>query len=469
MLTKRNDSPSHVTGLQKDMVQIVISPLPSGMYHVRVYKDNKPFVMGPLLDSMVLSKRLLGEMVRRTAVLANRMLTMERFPVAPFQLRKSTIESFASAYIRPVAYDDFLMYLFSKKVPEQPGSQAAANSSGIQPTPLVSAMVAAAAGSSAAAASPAPAPATAAVQQPSPTTQNTGQPVFRPVDQIQPLSQPATQTGVSTPPPQQSAPLNQSPPSTNQPPSLQPPMDPSGRQPGNSSPRAPGVRVLPIPAQQPSGGQPPAQTPQLQKRPSAGTFTPMPGEQPRVSVLFPQGMESPFVDPNGNNTGNLPVATGPAPTHGMQTSASGGSLNSSGGYPTAGDNSGLSPGAPKRYGTLRSSPSDSQLPVYAAQPSPRGLPSPPGQPQPVPLTQSQPGSTSTANPGLPPRPGTPTLQPTGGAPKTFLPPVIGGPPKTAPTNPPAGANNAGQPPQEKKGGFASRLFGSKKDDSSKKK
>jgi hypothetical protein len=33
--------PQIVTLLQKDMVQIVITPLPSGLYHMRVYKDNK--------------------------------------------------------------------------------------------------------------------------------------------------------------------------------------------------------------------------------------------------------------------------------------------------------------------------------------------------------------------------------------------------------------------------------------------
>jgi hypothetical protein len=107
--------PHAVTLLQKDIVQIVITPLPSGLYHMRVYKDNKALVLGPILDSMVLSKRLLGEMVRRTTILAHRMVTMDRNPVAPLLIRKAKIEELIAGFGKSMAYDDFLTYLFVKK------------------------------------------------------------------------------------------------------------------------------------------------------------------------------------------------------------------------------------------------------------------------------------------------------------------------------------------------------------------
>lgn len=64
---------------------------------------------------MVLSKRLLGEMVRRTAILAHRMLTMDRNPVAPLLIRKAKIEELVAGFGKTMAYDDFLTYLFVKK------------------------------------------------------------------------------------------------------------------------------------------------------------------------------------------------------------------------------------------------------------------------------------------------------------------------------------------------------------------
>jgi len=50
------------------VVQIVIFPLPSGLFHIKIYKKEPIPPFGPLLDDMVVSKELLAPMVRQTAV-----------------------------------------------------------------------------------------------------------------------------------------------------------------------------------------------------------------------------------------------------------------------------------------------------------------------------------------------------------------------------------------------------------------
>jgi len=109
--------PQLISALQKDAVQIVISPLKSGLYHVRVFKDNKPFLIGPIMDTMILSKRLLGELVRRTSIFANRLVTQDKSIIAPMVSRKQKIDEFAKEFGRNYAYDDYLTALFTKKAP----------------------------------------------------------------------------------------------------------------------------------------------------------------------------------------------------------------------------------------------------------------------------------------------------------------------------------------------------------------
>ena len=53
-------------------VQIVISPLPNGLYDVNIYKDSKISPFGPLLHGMVISRNVLGPLVRMTAIQAFR-------------------------------------------------------------------------------------------------------------------------------------------------------------------------------------------------------------------------------------------------------------------------------------------------------------------------------------------------------------------------------------------------------------
>ncbi|CAG8737607.1 22634_t:CDS:2, partial [Gigaspora rosea] len=52
--------------------QIVVTPLPNGLFSIDIYRDNKIPPFGPLLDGMVVSKNVLGPLVRQTAVQAFR-------------------------------------------------------------------------------------------------------------------------------------------------------------------------------------------------------------------------------------------------------------------------------------------------------------------------------------------------------------------------------------------------------------
>lgn len=53
-------------------VQIVISPLPNGLYNVDIYRDSKIPPFGPLLHGMIISRNVLGPLVRMTAIQAFR-------------------------------------------------------------------------------------------------------------------------------------------------------------------------------------------------------------------------------------------------------------------------------------------------------------------------------------------------------------------------------------------------------------
>ncbi|CAG8560446.1 13285_t:CDS:10 [Funneliformis mosseae] len=52
--------------------QIVISPLPNGLYNVDIYRDSKIPPFGPLLHGMIISRSVLGPLVRMTAIQAYR-------------------------------------------------------------------------------------------------------------------------------------------------------------------------------------------------------------------------------------------------------------------------------------------------------------------------------------------------------------------------------------------------------------
>lgn len=102
---------------QREYLHIVIQPLKSGLYRIRlVTKENRPLLAGPLTDNMKLSRRVLGPMVRMTAMTATRFLQPESNILAPCSIRKNRIEELSKAYQRPLAFDDWMMNIMSTRL-----------------------------------------------------------------------------------------------------------------------------------------------------------------------------------------------------------------------------------------------------------------------------------------------------------------------------------------------------------------
>lgn len=103
---------------QREYLHIVIHPLQSGLYRIRlVTRENRPLLAGPLTDNMKLSRRVLGPMVRMTAIAATRFLQPESSILAPCSIRKSRIEEIAKAYQRPLSFDDWMTNIMSVRLP----------------------------------------------------------------------------------------------------------------------------------------------------------------------------------------------------------------------------------------------------------------------------------------------------------------------------------------------------------------
>lgn len=85
-------------------VQIIISPLSTNtgsqnieLYNVEVYRDNKIPPFGPLLNGMVVTKNLLGPLVRMTAINAFRASINTTYQ-HPYLQRSSDINMIMSKY-----------------------------------------------------------------------------------------------------------------------------------------------------------------------------------------------------------------------------------------------------------------------------------------------------------------------------------------------------------------------------------
>lgn len=106
------------SGSLKEMCYIVIYPMRNGLYKIRILnKEGKPFgSVGPLLDQMIVAKRVLGVMVRLTAISIHRLLSQDSGPISALRRRRQKIAQISKEYSRPQPFDDFLTALFSKKL-----------------------------------------------------------------------------------------------------------------------------------------------------------------------------------------------------------------------------------------------------------------------------------------------------------------------------------------------------------------
>ncbi|KAJ3260663.1 Ral GTPase-activating protein subunit alpha-2 [Boothiomyces macroporosus] len=93
--------------------QIIVTPLPNGLYAIDTYRDDQVQSFGPLQSRNMITKECLGPLVRKTAIQAYRAaLSVDVTPgmeTHPFTLRKQTISLIASRHkANPNTYEKFL-------------------------------------------------------------------------------------------------------------------------------------------------------------------------------------------------------------------------------------------------------------------------------------------------------------------------------------------------------------------------
>ncbi|KAJ3313951.1 Ral GTPase-activating protein subunit alpha-2 [Boothiomyces sp. JEL0838] len=93
--------------------QIIVTPLPNGLYAIDTYRDDQVQSFGPLQTRNMITKECLGPLVRKTAIQAYRAaLSVDVTPgmeTHPFTLRKQTISLIASRHkANPNTYEKFL-------------------------------------------------------------------------------------------------------------------------------------------------------------------------------------------------------------------------------------------------------------------------------------------------------------------------------------------------------------------------
>jgi hypothetical protein len=102
---------------QFNFVHIVAYPLPTGLFRIRIHTKEgsniPPF--GPLLNNMVVSAHVLGDLVRQTAVQATRVVRfMQTGYRRPFPTRKELIDEVATRSVDEMMEDKYYVSLFNR-------------------------------------------------------------------------------------------------------------------------------------------------------------------------------------------------------------------------------------------------------------------------------------------------------------------------------------------------------------------
>jgi len=118
---KRDYRPTTVTS-QFNFAHIVVYPLPTGLFRIQVYRKDSVALFGPLLDGMVIGKRVLSILVRQTAMIANRIVRYTQPGYErPYPARKTQIIKIAESYKKEMDFKDFMSSLFI--VPPKAGKE----------------------------------------------------------------------------------------------------------------------------------------------------------------------------------------------------------------------------------------------------------------------------------------------------------------------------------------------------------
>jgi hypothetical protein len=105
--------------------QIVVSPLPNGLYAIDTYKDETVASFGPLQCRSIISKECLGTLVRCTALNAYRAAhavgNTYAFETHPFSIRKQTLEIISTRHkVVNDSYEKFMTSIFTEGVKATP-------------------------------------------------------------------------------------------------------------------------------------------------------------------------------------------------------------------------------------------------------------------------------------------------------------------------------------------------------------
>lgn len=95
-------------------VHIVIHPLECGLYRIRIYQRHENLSFGPLTDDAVVSKNILGVVVRETAIQAYRAVrAATEGPFSQILTRKKFIEDIIAKYKKETTLEQFYSAIFT--------------------------------------------------------------------------------------------------------------------------------------------------------------------------------------------------------------------------------------------------------------------------------------------------------------------------------------------------------------------
>lgn len=98
--------------VRHNIVLIVVSPMPNGLYHVKVFSKNETSGIGPIVDGCVLSKDVLGHLVRDTAISAHRKENHDQD--TPQQHREQCLQDIYDRFRMDCNLESFYTQQFTK-------------------------------------------------------------------------------------------------------------------------------------------------------------------------------------------------------------------------------------------------------------------------------------------------------------------------------------------------------------------
>ena len=105
--------------VRHNIVFVVITPLEHGLYFVKVLSKNDLIGVGPLIDGVVVSKAVLGYLVRETSITAYRRENSEID--SPFLQRSAQIENLYQQFKKTTSLEQFYTSLFTSLSVDQMG------------------------------------------------------------------------------------------------------------------------------------------------------------------------------------------------------------------------------------------------------------------------------------------------------------------------------------------------------------